>query len=209
MKCWLGENIMNKNDLRYRKCHELIHKTFDGLLKENEFATISVKDIVKEAGINRSTFYAHFEDKYALLNEYEDNLVLKMIEVNSKSPIAQVVFNPNQKSADEINTLVREYFFEIAGFFRQNGDAIYILANEKSSGFMNKIAATIQNKWCELGLENGLIIPQNYAITIFTAIIVAVLTEWIKSGFKESDEKFADILTQSMACFPKGLFGKC
>lgn len=208
MKCWLSENIMNKNDLRYRKCHELIHKTFDGLLKENKFATISVKDIVKEARINRSTFYAHFEDKYALLNEYENNLVLKMIDANSKSPIEQVVFNPKQKSADEINTLVRGYFFEIAGFFRKNGDAIYILVNEKSSGFMDKIAVAIQKKWCELGLENGLIIPQNYALTIFTAIIIAVLTEWIKSDFKESDEEFADILTQSMACFPNGLFGK-
>lgn len=199
---------MNKNDLRYRKCHELIHETFYRLLKENKLTTISVKDIVKEARINRSTFYAHFEDKYALLNEYEDMLVLKMMEASNKSPINQVVFNQNQKSAEEINNSVREYFFEIAGFFRQNGNAIYILLNENSSGFMNKIAMAIQKKWCELGLGNRLIIPQNYAITIFTAIIIAVLTEWIKNDFKESDEKFADILTQSMACFPNGLFDK-
>ena len=34
------------------------------LLEEKEFTKITVKDIVTRCGINRNTFYYHFEDIY-------------------------------------------------------------------------------------------------------------------------------------------------
>ena len=38
------------------------------LMSEQEFEKITVQDITTRARVNRATFYAHFEDKYALLN---------------------------------------------------------------------------------------------------------------------------------------------
>ena len=39
------------------------------LLEEKEFTKITVKDIVTRCGINRNTFYYHFEDIYDLLGQ--------------------------------------------------------------------------------------------------------------------------------------------
>ena len=38
------------------------------LAREKPLDSITVQDIAARAEVNRATFYAHFEDKYALLN---------------------------------------------------------------------------------------------------------------------------------------------
>ncbi|MCR5083107.1 MAG: TetR/AcrR family transcriptional regulator [Parasporobacterium sp.] len=62
-------------DLRIIKTEELIENTFYELLKAEDFAAISIKQITEKARINRSTFYRHFEDKYALRDYIIDNIV--------------------------------------------------------------------------------------------------------------------------------------
>lgn len=54
-------------DPRVRRTRALIQQAFLDLLAEKGFQAITVKDITQRAEINRATFYAHFPDKYALL----------------------------------------------------------------------------------------------------------------------------------------------
>jgi len=54
-------------DPRVKRTRALIEQAFNELLEEKGFQSISVQDITERAEINRSTFYAHFVDKYALL----------------------------------------------------------------------------------------------------------------------------------------------
>ncbi len=57
-----------KLDPRVKRTRQMIEQAFDDLIKEKGFQTLSVQDITERAGINRATFYAHFPDKYALLD---------------------------------------------------------------------------------------------------------------------------------------------
>ena len=57
-----------KLDPRVKRTRNLILQSFNDLLAEKSFDTISVQDVTGKAQINRATFYAHFEDKYALLD---------------------------------------------------------------------------------------------------------------------------------------------
>ncbi|MCR5632282.1 MAG: TetR family transcriptional regulator, partial [Eubacterium sp.] len=51
------------------------------LTKEKPFDKISVKDISEKCGINRQTFYYHFEDKYLLLRWiYQTDLLDKYMD---------------------------------------------------------------------------------------------------------------------------------
>ena len=45
----------------------MLEKALEGLLKTTPFEKISVGDITEAATLNRATFYAHFADKFALL----------------------------------------------------------------------------------------------------------------------------------------------
>lgn len=59
---------VNPNDPRVKRTRQLLMQAFMELLKEKkDISSISVQDIAERATLNRATFYAHFEDKYAFL----------------------------------------------------------------------------------------------------------------------------------------------
>jgi AcrR family transcriptional regulator len=57
-----------KLDPRVKRTRGLLQRALTELLSEKRFHNITVQDIAERAEVNRATFYAHFEDKYALLN---------------------------------------------------------------------------------------------------------------------------------------------
>ena len=54
-------------DPRIRRTRELLQHSLARLLETKEFEKISVHDITDAATLNRATFYAHYPDKFALL----------------------------------------------------------------------------------------------------------------------------------------------
>ena len=66
-------------DLRIHRTHRLLLSALVDLLSEKSFSDLRVKDICERAGVHRSTFYTHFEDKSHLLlfgiQELMDDLI--------------------------------------------------------------------------------------------------------------------------------------
>ncbi len=71
-------------DPRVKRTHQLLQQALQELSQEKCFASITVQDIAERATLNRATFYAHFEDKYELV----DSIIRKQFqrEVASKLP---------------------------------------------------------------------------------------------------------------------------
>lgn len=67
-------------DPRVKRTRSLILSSFESLLAEKGFETISVQDVTDKAEINRATFYAHFQDKYALLDTAMSQMFMQEIE---------------------------------------------------------------------------------------------------------------------------------
>lgn len=57
-----------REDRRVTRTRKLIREAFVSLLGEKNFESITVQDIAERATVNRATFYAHFTDKFALLD---------------------------------------------------------------------------------------------------------------------------------------------
>lgn len=58
-----------KIDPRVKRTRSLLEQAFMALIQEKGFQAVSVQDIAERAGVNRATFYAHFTDKYDLLDQ--------------------------------------------------------------------------------------------------------------------------------------------
>ncbi|MGK3148998.1 TetR/AcrR family transcriptional regulator C-terminal domain-containing protein [Staphylococcus shinii] len=67
-------------DRRVRKTKNAIKQAFIKLLAEKELERITIQDITTLADINRGTFYLHYEDKYILLSDLEDEFIDDLAE---------------------------------------------------------------------------------------------------------------------------------
>ena len=64
---------MNKSESKYYNTALLMNSALVEILNKKEYEYITVKEICEKAGVNRSTFYLHYETIDDLLNETIEN----------------------------------------------------------------------------------------------------------------------------------------
>ena len=64
---------MNKNESKYFNTAIRMDEALIALLEKKDFEYISIKEICQKAGVNRSTFYLHYENTADLLKETTRN----------------------------------------------------------------------------------------------------------------------------------------
>lgn len=63
--------VGNSSDPRVQRTRQLLLDAFMALLQEKRtIHSISIQEIAMRATVNRATFYAHYEDKYALVADW-------------------------------------------------------------------------------------------------------------------------------------------
>ena len=72
----------------------MIKEAFFELLKEKDYSKITVTDIVNKANLNRSTFYAHYMYVGAITDEFEDEVIDKMMELLKQFEFKSFFKNP-------------------------------------------------------------------------------------------------------------------
>lgn len=193
---------MEKNtDKRIIKTRRAIKSVFIELMSEIGFAKINVQRIVERAEINRSTFYAHYADKYDLLDEIENELLVGMKETESKIPagvIAPQEFNIEFFMSNSQKTV--NYLYE-------NGRLFTLLLGDKGDPkFIIKFGDVIKSIWVERRLVDRLLIPQSYALAAAVGMMTGLITEWVKNDFRESQEEFIQIVAKIIKGLPKNMF---
>lgn len=76
------------------RSRRMIRQAFWELLRERPFDKITVTDIVTRADINRSTFYAHYDDIYHLANSITDEILEKTAKSINNLDIAMLFSDP-------------------------------------------------------------------------------------------------------------------
>ena len=85
------ENKLNKNALRSKR---LIRQAFLTIVQKKDPSDISITEIVNEANINRATFYAHYSCLKDLLDEIENEVIDKMMELLNGFELENFFSNP-------------------------------------------------------------------------------------------------------------------
>ena len=72
---------MPGKDHRTRVTKMLIRRAFTDLLRVKPVQSISIKELCEKAGVNRGTFYAHYQSVHDLLMQMEDEMLSEINEV--------------------------------------------------------------------------------------------------------------------------------
>jgi AcrR family transcriptional regulator len=89
-------HVEEKLDPRVQRTRSMLSQAFSEVLQEKGFQSASIQDITKRAGVNRSTFYLHFTDKYALL---EYNITEMFRDALEKKSLSLCHFSPQNLHA--------------------------------------------------------------------------------------------------------------
>jgi len=73
----MGKKAEYKNAIRSRR---MIRQAFIELMQEKDIEKITVTEIITRADLNRGTFYAHYQDIIAVIEEIENEIISKMLE---------------------------------------------------------------------------------------------------------------------------------
>lgn len=69
------QNKKTQEDLRVRRTRKMLHQALIELtVEKGGFGDVSIQDLTERAMVNRSTFYRHYLDKCALVNDYMEEV---------------------------------------------------------------------------------------------------------------------------------------
>lgn len=162
------------NNRRRRESVERIEKVFIDMLQTKELNEISVSDICKQAGLNRTTFYANYTDIYGLADSIRDKLENEVSEVYQEEINTRFNSNDYLKLFKHIkaNQLFYKTYFKLG--YHNNYRIITYDVNLAQEHF--------QNRFIEYHME------------FFKAGITKIIKMWIENGCQESPEDMFEII---------------
>ena len=141
---------------------------------------ITVTDICGRADVNRSTFYAYYEDIGQLLLEIEDDALSQLPSFSDSDFLQGDVFLSSLES-----------FFD---YVRENERLFKILIiQHDSSSFNQRLVEAVMEKYSGLP-RSGNSETDRYMYIFCVSGVIGVMREWISGGFVLSSRKFAEIV---------------
>lgn len=187
---------MNKSESKYFNTAVKFDKALISLLEKKPFEYISVTDICKEANVNRSTFYLHYENTADLLietSEYMINTFKDYFSINLKSITERF-------SSCDLSDLVfidKKYLFPYLSFIKDNRQ-IFSAALSNPSALKNE--ATYQRIYDNIfyPILDRFDYPEHlrqYVMKFYLNGITAIIKEWLTNNCTESIDDIIEIIS--------------
>ena len=175
-------------DRRQQKTKAAIFNAFETLLTRKNYSSITVQEIIDEANVGRTTFYAHFETKDSLLQQMCDDL---FDHVFADRPGAETTHDFSLSEGD-MRTIVTHILYHLG----ENGKSLSrLLTGESSEVFMQCF-----RKYLDQLIRNFLLsevrhenrqVSREFLQNHVTGSFVNMVQWWFATGMKQTPEELA------------------
>ncbi|WP_340024197.1 TetR/AcrR family transcriptional regulator [Paenibacillus sp. FSL K6-1096] len=179
--------MVNQEDPRVLRTRQLIRTAFRDLLQSKGFDAITIKDIAQEATINRATFYAHFEDKYALLDEVTEQAFHERI---TEQVVSAEEFT--EDICDQLIIMTHQYIIDFYRICRIDSNPMAKLVDDKIKKLLQQ---TIESIFLRGNTYSGADIHHIKIMAAMTgSAIYGAAHYWLNAGEKNRTDVLLDIV---------------
>lgn len=182
------------SDPRIQRTHQLLKDALIELSAERGFDEVTVGDIVGRAKINRATFYRHYKDKYALVEEIFQEAMDRMrrdIKPPSEKSLGVAVQDPPER-------LVKlfEHFAENKHLYHTllgGGGSSWFTANMRSQiiEFLEKREQLFGEFEVRRPDADEIDMPKKVGLALASNLLLSTITWWLENGKEYSPRQMA------------------
>ena len=187
---------MNKNESKYFNTAIKMDEALITLLEKKDFEYITIKEICETAGINRSTFYLHYENTTDLLKETTRYIIDKHLayyEIDKQ----RISFQFETCKAEELLFITEEYLTPYLTFIKDNQRLLtvsikqfYTMNMDEVYGRMfEHIFNPILARFCVPKAERA------YVMKFYLTGIFAIVMEWLNNNCSDDMKTITRIIT--------------
>jgi AcrR family transcriptional regulator len=174
----------NKLDRRVKYTRTMLKNALVQLMKQQHISTISVKALCELADINRSTFYAHYNDQNDLLHQVEEE-VMDDLRWHLKKVLPE-------SFDDKAPVFVLTRIFEYA---KENSELFQVLLGENSDYLFQKDIIELSQIVSSRNNDNTLNArTKDYIKEFRTAGCISIFQKWLKEGTVESSDEMSNLV---------------
>lgn len=180
-------------DRRVRKSKAAIKKAFIQLLDDSQIERITIRQISDKADINRGTFYLNYDDKYALLEEMEDEQIAdlkKLVDIRK--------VNLAQKTAEEfIEIFSNEVIKKVIIHISENIEFYHAILNlDRTSKIEERFTDMILSNINYLIGENNTVygVPDDYYLRYVSGALMSMVKYWVHDENRVSIEELVQYI---------------
>lgn len=190
---------MNKSESKYFNTAVCMDKAFLALLEKKDLAYITVKEICEKAGVNRSTFYLHYETINDLLGESIQYLYDQFLtHMKEHSIETEVVNRLWECPVCELYLVTPEYLMPYLSYikehkrlFRTAVENAAVLQMEETYGKMFRHVFTPILERYQVPEQD-----RHYIMAFYIRGLMAIITEWLRGDCVDSIDHIIALIRQ-------------
>lgn len=191
---------MDKNQGKYFYTASLMDEALLALLQKKDYEFITVKEVCEKAGVNRSTFYLHYEGMDDLLKESYELICNRFFEQCKPFDVTREQAERNAKSEGFLIT--PEYLEPYLNFVRQNKKVMSLIMKNASLFGAEKTFEKMYGDIFRPILDKFGIPKQNqeYVFAYYMHGVLAIIETWLKNDCNRDIGEMIRLITD---CLPK------
>lgn len=165
------------------------------LLERKDFKDITISDVCNEAGVNRSTFYSHYENTYDMLEEIKNNSIAEFME-SFHSDLE--LNNLGKYDSAELMFVSPKYLIPYLEFVRDNKRFFKVyMSNLNNFAVEDTNSYLVDTVFTPIYAKNGITDKTivKYMSRYFLSGITAIVTEWVKNDCEDDILFISEIIT--------------